>query len=71
VRLYSEAIELDARNHILYSNRSAAFVKMGQFGPALRDAVKAKDLNRSWPKVGNGDTAGATPKRDQNELEFW
>ena len=51
VRLYSEAIELDPRNHILYSNRSAALIKMGHFTRALQDAVKAKELNRSWPKV--------------------
>ena len=37
--------------HILYSNRSAALIKMGQFTRALQDAVKAKELNRNWPKV--------------------
>ncbi len=52
VRLYSEAIELDPRNHILYSNRSAALIKLGQFGRALQDAAKAKQLNGAWPKVG-------------------
>ncbi len=51
VRLYSEAIALDAANHILYSNRSAAFIKMGQFTKALQDAVRAKELSPEWPKV--------------------
>lgn len=51
VRLYSEAIALDPANHILYSNRSAAHVKMGQFVKALHDATKARELNPEWPKV--------------------
>ena len=52
VRLYTEALSLDPRNHILYSNRSAAHVKLGQFSAALADAVRARELSPQWPKVG-------------------
>lgn len=51
VALYSEALKIDPNNHILYSNRSAALIKMGQFSRALQDALKAKELNPKWSKV--------------------
>ena len=41
-------------NHILYSNRSAAYIKLEQFEKALADALKAKELDPSWPKVSVG-----------------
>ena len=31
---------------------SAAYIKMGQFTKAHQDAVKAKELNSEWAKVG-------------------
>ncbi|XP_054281377.1 tetratricopeptide repeat protein 28 [Macrosteles quadrilineatus] len=51
VALYSDALQLDPTNHILYSNRSAALVKMGQFTQALQDATRARELNPKWPKA--------------------
>ena len=51
VKLYGEAITLDPCNHILFSNRSAALVKLGQFARALQDASRAVELNAKWPKV--------------------
>uniref|UniRef100_A0A4W4DN67 Uncharacterized protein n=1 Tax=Electrophorus electricus TaxID=8005 RepID=A0A4W4DN67_ELEEL len=52
VRLYGEALRADPQNCILYSNRSAAHLKLGHYQTALDDAVKARLLNPKWPKVG-------------------
>ncbi|KAK8735667.1 hypothetical protein OTU49_005256 [Cherax quadricarinatus] len=51
VALYTEAIALDPHNHILYSNRSAAHIKLAKFAHALQDATKARELNPKWPKA--------------------
>ncbi|KAL4617225.1 tetratricopeptide repeat protein 28-like [Arapaima gigas] len=51
VRLYSDALQADPQNCILYSNRSAAFLKLGQSQAALDDAIKAHLLNPKWPKA--------------------
>lgn len=51
VGLYTDALTLDPGNYILYSNRSAARLKQGQFALALQDATKAKELCPQWPKA--------------------
>ena len=51
VCLYSDALQADPQNCILYSNRSAALLKLGQHKAALDDAEKACELNPKWPKV--------------------
>ncbi|XP_071478989.1 uncharacterized protein [Diadema antillarum] len=51
IRLYTEALDLDPANHILYSNRSAAHVKLKDYERALTDAIKARELNPKWAKV--------------------
>lgn len=58
VALYTDALQLDPTNHILYSNRSAAHLKMGQFQQALQDATRARDLNSKWPKVSDSVLKG-------------
>ncbi|CAK1541601.1 unnamed protein product [Leptosia nina] len=51
VTLYTDALTLDPANHILYSNRSAARLKQGQFAAALQDATRARELCPNWPKA--------------------
>ncbi|XP_074640463.1 tetratricopeptide repeat protein 28-like isoform X2 [Tubulanus polymorphus] len=51
IRLYTEALALDPLNHILYSNRSAAYVKVAKYQRALQDALKCQELNPQWPKA--------------------
>lgn len=50
IKYYTEAIELDPNNHVLYSNRSAAYAKFGQLELALNDANKTVSLKPSWSK---------------------
>jgi len=47
---YTEAIGLDPKNHVYYSNRSAAFIKANKFMEALDDGVKAIELKPTWAK---------------------
>lgn len=51
VTLYTDALTLDPTNYILYSNRSAARLKQGQFSLSLQDANKAKELCPQWGKA--------------------
>jgi stress-induced-phosphoprotein 1 len=50
---------LDGSNHVLYSNRSAAYASMRDYQHALEDAEKTVQLKPDWAKVsesgGEGD----------------
>ena len=50
VAKYTAAIDIDPKNQVYYSNRSAAYAKNNQFMNALDDAVKAIELKPTWPK---------------------
>jgi stress-induced-phosphoprotein 1 len=50
IRLYTEALVLDPNNHVLYSNRSAAFAKAGKYSDALKDAESTVAIKPDWGK---------------------
>ncbi|XP_037230829.1 stress-induced-phosphoprotein 1 [Falco rusticolus] len=50
VRHYTAAIALDSRNHVLFSNRSAAYARQGDYARALADACRTLELRPDWAK---------------------
>ncbi|KKA27762.1 hypothetical protein TD95_001267 [Thielaviopsis punctulata] len=65
---FTQAIALDSSNHILYSNRSAAYASKKDWTHALEDANKTTELKPDWAKGwgrkgaalhGQGDLLGA------------
>ncbi|XP_010539811.1 PREDICTED: hsp70-Hsp90 organizing protein 3 [Tarenaya hassleriana] len=47
---FTEAIGLAPTNHVLYSNRSAAYASLHKYADALDDAKKTVELKPDWPK---------------------
>lgn len=47
---FTEAISHDANNHVLYSNRAAAYTSLGQYDQALADAEKTVQIKPDWSK---------------------
>jgi stress-induced-phosphoprotein 1 len=65
---FTKAIELDGKNHVLYSNRSACFASLKMYKEALKDAEECVELKTDWAKGytrkgaachGLGDLQGA------------
>lgn len=51
IEMYTEAIKLDASNHVFYSNRSAAHLSNGDAEAALADGNKCIEVKPDWPKA--------------------
>jgi stress-induced-phosphoprotein 1 len=47
---FSAAIQLDASNHVYFSNRSAAYASLQDYRKALADAQKTVELKPEWAK---------------------
>lgn len=47
---FTEAINLDPTNHVLYSNRSGAYASLKDFEHALEDANKTTEIKPDWAK---------------------
>lgn len=50
IQHFTEAINLAPTNHVLYSNRSAAYSSLKKFSEALSDAQKTVELKPDWSK---------------------
>ncbi|KAF4968984.1 hypothetical protein FZEAL_10312 [Fusarium zealandicum] len=85
VAKFTEAIEIQPENHILYSNRSAAYASKKDWDNALKDAEKTTEIKPDWAKGygrkgaalhGQGDLLGANDayeeglKHDANNAQL-
>lgn len=50
IKHFSEAIALAPTNHVLYSNRSAAYASLHKYNEALQDAKKTVEIKADWSK---------------------
>ena len=51
IKHFTDAVNLDPNNHVLYSNRSASFASLQNYKEALVDADKTINLKPDWSKV--------------------
>ena len=51
IEFFTQAIEVDPKNHVLFSNRSAAYSSLHSYGEALTDAETAISIKPDWAKA--------------------
>ncbi len=51
LQCYTDAIAIDPENHVLFSNRCAAYMKEEKYDEALQDAEKTIKIKSDWVKV--------------------
>ncbi|KAG1682020.1 Stress-induced-phosphoprotein 1 [Nymphon striatum] len=69
INCYSEAIEIDPENYVLYSNRSAAYAKAENYTSALADAEKTINLKSDWGKGYSRKAAALSFLKRYSEAE--
>lgn len=47
---FTQAINIDASNHVFFSNRSACYASLNNYQKALEDAEQTINLKKDWPK---------------------
>ena len=47
---FTQAIEIEPSNHVLYSNRSGAYASLKDYNKALEDANKTTEIKPDWAK---------------------
>lgn len=67
IKHFGDAIALAPSNHVLYSNRSAAYASLHKYQDALRDAKKTVELKPEWPKGYSRLGAAYVGLRDYDE----
>ena len=50
ITYFTDAIQVDSSNHVLWSNRSACYASLGDFTMAKTDAEECVRLKSDWPK---------------------
>lgn len=50
ISFFTKAIQIDAQNHVLFSNRSACYAELHKYKDALEDAEKCIRLKPDWVK---------------------
>eukprot|EP01118_Nematostelium_gracile_P010886 TRINITY_DN3816_c0_g1_i4.p1 TRINITY_DN3816_c0_g1~~TRINITY_DN3816_c0_g1_i4.p1 ORF type:complete len:832 (+),score=244.16 TRINITY_DN3816_c0_g1_i4:46-2541(+) len=69
IDFYSKAIELEPKNHVLFSNRSAAYAKKSQWQKSLDDAKKSIEYDPTFVK-GYIRAAAAYEELDKHDEAY-